>query len=68
MHPMTKLNIGINALQTESTFAKAYQDGLHKSKYWDATYEDSLNLIARLPVIAAAIYRSTYKDGRTSLL
>jgi len=64
MHPMTKLNIGINALQTESTFAKAYQDGIHKSKYWDATYEDSMNLIARLPIIAAAIYRSTYKDGK----
>jgi citrate synthase len=64
MHPMTKLSIGINALQTDSQFAKAYQEGVHKNKYWDFAYEDSMNCIARLPVIAAAIYRSTYKDGK----
>jgi len=64
MHPMTQFNIGINALQTESIFAKQYQEGLNKAKYWEPTYEDSLNLIARLPTIAAAVYRNTYKDGK----
>lgn len=38
--------------------------GVHKAKYWDATYEDSIDLIAKLPVIAATIYRNTYKDGK----
>ena len=38
--------------------------GVHKSKYWDATYEDSIDLIAKLPVIAATIYRNTYKGGK----
>lgn len=64
MHPMTQFNIGINALQTDSKFAQAYQEGVPKGKYWESTYEDSLNLIARLPKIASTIYRQTYKDGK----
>jgi len=64
MHPMTQFNIAINALQTESLFAKAYQDGINKTKYWDSTYEDSINLIAKLPQIASTIYRHSYKEGK----
>lgn len=41
-----------------------YIQGVHKSKYWETTYEDSMDLIAKLPVIAATIYRNTYKDGK----
>eukprot|EP00270_Netrium_digitus_P006092 TRINITY_DN18302_c0_g1_i1.p1 TRINITY_DN18302_c0_g1~~TRINITY_DN18302_c0_g1_i1.p1 ORF type:complete len:522 (+),score=145.52 TRINITY_DN18302_c0_g1_i1:56-1567(+) len=62
-HPMTQFSTGVLALQTESEFAKKYREGLHKSKYWEATFEDTLNLIAALPSIAAFIYRRTYKDG-----
>lgn len=62
-HPMTQLSIGIMALQTESLFAKAYASGISKSEYWDYIYEDSINLIARLPRIAAYIYRRKYKNG-----
>ena len=36
---------------------------MHKSKFWDPVYEDSLDLIAKLPAIAAAIYRNTYFGG-----
>jgi len=64
MHPMTQFNIAINALQTESLFAKAYQDGINKGKYWESTYEDSMNLIAKLPQIASTIYRHSYKEGK----
>jgi len=64
MHPMTQFNIAINALQTESLFAKAYQSGVSKAKYWDTTYEDSINLIAKLPQIASTIYRHSYKEGK----
>eukprot|EP00798_Chlamydomonas_sp_ICE-L_P005115 gene5115-34918_t len=45
----------------ESKFAKAYADGLHKSKYWEPVYEDSMDLIAKLPEIAALIYRKNFK-------
>ena len=51
------------AAQPESKFAAAYQAGISKLNYWDPVYEDSLNLIAKLPGIAALIYRSTYKGG-----
>jgi len=63
-HPMTQFTIGINALQTESIFAHRYEEeGLSKDAYWDATYEDSMNLIAKLPKLAAYIYRRTYHGG-----
>ncbi|KAL6072982.1 Citrate synthase [Balamuthia mandrillaris] len=65
MHPMTQFCVGISALQTESQFAQAYQDGVKKSEYWKHTYEDSLNLISYLPIVAANIYRNTYHAGKT---
>ena len=63
-HAMTMFTIGIMALQTGSIFAKRYNEGMPKSEYWDATYEDSMNLIANLPHLAAYIYRRKYKDGQ----
>jgi len=30
-------------------------------RYWEPTYEDTMNLIARLPAIAAYIYRRYVK-------
>jgi len=65
LHPMSQFAAAIAALNTESLFAKAYSEGLHKSKYWDPTYEDSMNLIAKLPVVAATIYNNLYRDGAT---
>ena len=62
-HPMTQFSIAIVSLQTESIFAKKYAEGMSKDDYWDATYEDTMNLIAKLPRIAAYIYRRTYHDG-----
>jgi citrate synthase len=50
-------------MQTESKFAKAYHAGVHKSKYWEATYEDAMDLIARLPEVAALIYRQSFHGG-----
>jgi len=63
MHPMTQFSLAVNAMQTDSLFAKAESSGLHKNSHWDPLYEDILNLIARLPEIAALIYRCTFKDG-----
>jgi len=62
-HPMTQFVVGVMAMQTESVFAKAYAKGMSKKDYWDYAYEDSMNLIARLPRIAAYIYRRKYKNG-----
>jgi citrate synthase len=62
-HPMTQFITGILALQTESLFAKAYSKGISKKEYWDYAYEDAMNMIARLPRIAAYIYRRKYKNG-----
>ncbi len=62
-HPMSQFTIAINALQTESKFARRYDEGLSKTEHWDPTYEDSMDLIAKLPRIAAYIYRRTYHNG-----
>merc|ERR1719384_2472716 len=60
---MSQFVMAIAALQSESTFAQAYSEGVHKSKYWETTYEDSMNLIAKLPSVAAKIYNNLYRDG-----
>ena len=52
-------------LQPDSHFARAYEKGISKKEYWDPVYEDSMNLIAKLPGIAALIYRNTYFGGNT---
>ncbi|KAK1413368.1 hypothetical protein QVD17_35140 [Tagetes erecta] len=62
-HPMTQFTTGVMALQVQSEFSKAYEKGIHKSKYWEPTYEDSLSLIAQVPAVAAYIYRRMYKNG-----
>jgi len=63
-HPMTYFAQSILALQPESKFAKAYEKGIHKSKLWTFYYEDSMDIIAKLPEIAATIYRKVYKASR----
>jgi len=62
-HPMTMYVIGVMALQTESYFAKEYAKGLNKKDYWSPTFDDTVLLIARLPRIAAYIYRRKYKNN-----
>lgn len=63
MHPMTQVSMALMACQTESKFAKAYDRGVHKNTYWEYTLEDVLDVIAKLPEIAALVYRCTFKDG-----
>lgn len=62
-HPMTQFVVGVMALQTESQFSKKYAQGLSKKDYWEAVFDDSMDLIARLPRVAAYIYRRKYKFG-----
>ncbi|KAF6197892.1 hypothetical protein GE061_007634 [Apolygus lucorum] len=64
MHPMTQFSAAITALNTESKFAQAYAQGVKKALYWESIYEDSMDLIAKLPVVAATIYRNSFQDGK----
>ncbi len=61
--PMADFSAAILALATESEFLKAYNAGVGKKDYWDSTYEDAMNLLAQLPVIAAYIYRKHFFNG-----
>ena len=62
-HPMTQLSAAIVSMQSESVFARRYAEGMNKGEYWDATYEDAMNLIAKLPRVATYIYRRSYHNG-----
>ena len=62
-HPMTMFVAGVMALQTEGHFVKEYAKGLNKKDYWNPTYDDTMDLIARLPRIAAYVYRRKYKNN-----
>jgi citrate synthase len=62
-HPMTQFSMAILSLQTESVFAQRYEEGMPKNEYWDAYYEDTMNLLAKLPRIAAYIYRRAFHNG-----
>ncbi len=62
-HPMTQFAQAILALQKDSVFAQRYREGINKLEYWDPMYEDVMNLLAKLPKIAAYIYRRSYKNN-----
>jgi len=62
-HPMAVFNQLVLAMERESVFRKRYDEGMGKDEYWRATLEDSLTLVARLPEIAAAVYRWRYDLG-----
>ena len=61
-HPMVMFSAAILSMQKESIFARDYHS-IKKNDYWDAYYEDTLNLLAKMPEIAAFIYRWKYKNG-----
>uniref|UniRef100_A0A8C7Q4V1 Citrate synthase n=1 Tax=Oncorhynchus mykiss TaxID=8022 RepID=A0A8C7Q4V1_ONCMY len=64
LHPMSQFSAAITALNSESSFAQAYSEGVNKAKYWwEFVYEDSMDLIAKLPCVAAKIYRNLYREG-----
>lgn len=48
-------------LQRNSAFAKGYREGINKSLYWELYYEDALDIIAKIPRLAAYIYRHKFK-------
>jgi len=63
-HPMTQFGLAILALQRDSKFAERYRLGMSKFDYWDPMYEDVMDVLAKLPEIAARIYMRAYKGGK----
>jgi citrate synthase len=59
-HPMILFSQATLALARDSVFTKKYHEGMKRDVYWEAALEDSLNLTAKLPLIAAFIYRMKY--------
>ncbi len=62
-HPMVMFSLGILAMEKESVYKKRYNEGMKKTEYWEPTLEDCLNLIAKLPTLAAGIYRLRFNKG-----
>ncbi len=62
-HPMSMFSAAVVSMQRESVFVKRYNEGMNKMEYWEPMYEDAMNLLAKLPEIAAHIYRMKYKNN-----
>ena len=62
--PMTLFSQAILALQTESLFTRKYDEGMKKDEQWVWMLEDSLNMTARLPKVAAFIYSMKFGDRK----
>ncbi|MHC4696409.1 MAG: citrate (Si)-synthase [Planctomycetota bacterium] len=62
-HPMCMLDTAILVMQRESIFKQWYDKGAVKTDYWIPMLDDALNLLSRLPVIAAGMYRLRYDKG-----
>ncbi|MGQ9852881.1 MAG: citrate (Si)-synthase, partial [Candidatus Oleimicrobiaceae bacterium] len=63
-HPMAMFDTAILVMERESLFRRRYDEGMTKGEYWEPMLEDSLNLLAKLPGIAAGVYRIRFRDGK----
>jgi citrate synthase len=66
-HPMILITQSVMALAKDSSFTRRYHEGMKKDVYWEPALEDSLDLTAKLPVIAAFIYRYKYFGEKKKL-
>jgi citrate synthase len=62
-HPMAMLNTGILVMERESKFRAAYDRGVKKTEYWEAMFEEAIDLLGKLPSLAAGVYRIRYDKG-----
>ena len=62
-HPMCMLNTAVLVMERESVFRQWYDKGMTKQEYWVPALEDALTLMARMPGIAAGVYRIRYNKG-----
>lgn len=54
---MAMLSLGVLAMERESTFRQAFQQGVPRSELWKFWLDDCLTLLGRLTTLAAGIYR-----------
>ena len=59
-HPVALFSAAVLALQRESRFARSLAEGLPRKGYWEPMYEDTLDVLARLPAVGAAVYGLKY--------
>jgi citrate synthase len=62
-HPMAMLNTGILVMEKESKFRAGYDQGMKKIDYWEPMFDEALDLLAKLPSLAAGVYRIRYNKG-----
>lgn len=62
-HPMVMFDTGILVMELESEFRRRYTEGMTKLEYWEPTLTDSINLLAKLPALAAGVYRMRFEKG-----
>lgn len=68
MHPMLQFSQGILTLGHASKFSAAYAAGeASKANYWEYALEDTLDCVARLPTLAAQIYRRSFHGGSSKV-
>lgn len=60
--PTVQLSNCLLQLQRNSRFAKGYAEGINKNAYWEMCFEDCMDILAKMPHLAAYIYRHTYKN------
>ena len=61
--PVAMFSAAILSMSSGSKFARAYQEGMQRSDYWRVMLDDSMDLTARLPVIAAYVYNHKYRNN-----
>lgn len=64
LHPMSHFSMAVTSLNKDSQFLKAYHNGVKRTEFWKYSLEDGMTLLAKLPNIAARIYRNIYRDGK----
>ncbi|XP_053965419.1 probable citrate synthase, mitochondrial [Anastrepha ludens] len=64
LHPMTQFSIAVAALSMESEFASAYKKGVKKREYWKYSLEDAMILLAKIPNIAAYVFKKRFRRGK----
>lgn len=66
-HPMILFTQAVMALARDSAFTRKYHEGMKRDVYWEPALEDSLDMTAKLPIIAAFIYREKYFGEKKKL-
>lgn len=62
--PMSMFSAAILSMSGQSKFYQEYEHGMTKERYWHVMLDDSLDLTARAPRIAAYIYNKKYNGDK----